>query len=72
MVYDKKRPRFVGYPLFGLLLCFTLYINLCIYKKNLGVVVLLLLLVLHQTEVVWNVVLFFKNAKTHKHQNCYI
>ena len=36
MVYDKKRPRFVGYPLFGLLLCFTLYINLCIYKKKFG------------------------------------
>ena len=39
-----------------------LYINLCIYKKLVGVVVSFLLSVLRQAEVVWNLVLFFKKC----------
>ena len=60
----KKDPDFVVYTSFiWLVVICHLYINLCIYKKVVGVAFLFLLLVLRQKEVAQSAVLFFKKCQ---------
>ena len=62
MVDDKK-----DLDLLDILYLTCFYVSLIskfmYLKKMVGVVVFFLLSVLRQTEVVWNIVLFFKHAK---------
>ena len=70
----KKDSDFVVYTSFiWLVVICHLYINLCIYKKMMGVAFLFLLLVLRQKEVAQSAVLLFKKCqKLESHQNFYI